>query len=349
LNPDADVDALVNTDQNFMKWTDRLKTAVQEGKELRFAPDRVRQGVYRPFVAKYIYFDPLLVHRRYQQHLYWPDANAKKENRLIWIKTGGEVPFFSLLVKAMPDLLPQGGSQCFPFYTYTEDGSERRENITDWALQQFQTRYGDPNISKWDIFHYVYAVLHHPQYRERYAANLRRELPRIPFVGEVGRAGPSAPPSERPKRGAVGTPRPTNDAALFHAFAAAGKKLAELHVGYEQQPEFPLRRRENPQSPLNWRVEKMRLSKDKTSLTYNDFLTLDGIPPETFEYRLGNRSALEWVIDQYQVSTDKRSGITNDPNRPDDPEYIVCLLGQVITVSLETVKVVKGLQPIVSA
>ena len=103
-----------------------------------------------------------------------------------------------------------------------------------------------------------------------------------------------------------------------------------------------MRRRENPQSPLNWRVEKMRLSKDKTSLTYNDFLTLDGIPPETFEYRLGNRSALEWVIDQYQVSTDKRSGITNDPNRPDDPEYIVRLLGQVITVSLETVKVVKG-------
>ena len=161
----------------------------------------------------------------------------------------------------------------------------------------------------------------------------------------VGRAVPSAPSSERPKRGAVGTPRPTNDASSFHAFATAGKKLAELHVGYEQQPEFPLHRRENPQSPLNWRVEKMRLSKDKTSLTYNDFLTLDGIPPETFEYRLGNRSALEWVIDQYQVSTDKRSGITNDPNRPDDPEYIVRLIGQVITLSLETVKVVKELPP----
>jgi predicted helicase len=129
----------------------------------------------------------------------------------------------------------------------------------------------------------------------------------------------------------------------FHAVAAAGKKLAELHVGYEQQPEFPLRRRENPNSPLNWRVEKMRLTKDKSSLTYNDFLTLDGIPPETFEYRLGNRSALEWVLDQYQVSTDKRSGITNDPNRPDDPEYIVRLLGQAITVSLETAKVVKAL------
>jgi predicted helicase len=116
----------------------------------------------------------------------------------------------------------------------------------------------------------------------------------------------------------------------------------------EQHPESPLSRRENPNSPLNWRVEKTRLSKDKSSLTYNDFLSLEGIPPESFEYRLGNQSALEWVIDQYQVSTDQRSGITNDPNRPDDPEYIVRVLGQVITVSLETVKVVKGLPALTS-
>jgi predicted helicase len=238
---------------------------------------------------------------------------------------------------------PGTGAQCFPFYTYAEDGGERRENITDWALQEFQTRYGDPKISKWDIFHYVYAVLHHPQYRERYAANLRRELPRIPFVGAEVTRLTLKPGAKATKDDRASSRRLLQDAAVFHAFAAAGKKLAELHVGYEHQPEFPLHRRENPQSPLNWRVEKMRLSKDKTSLTYNDFLTLDGIPPETFEYRLGNRSALEWVIDQYQVSIDKRSGITNAPNRPDDPEYIVRLLGQVITVSLETVKVVKGL------
>src|SRR5205085_12516602 len=101
---------------------------------------------------------------------------------------------------------------------------------------------------------------------------------------------------------------------------------------------YPLERIETPGKPLDWRVEKMKLSKDKRSLIYNDFLTLSGIPPEVFEYRLGNRSALEWIIDQYQVSTDKRSGITNDPNRADDPEYIVRLMGQVITVSLETVK-----------
>ena len=128
---------------------------------------------------------------------------------------------------------------------------------------------------------------------------------------------------------------------MFWLFVQAGRRLAELQVNYEQQIEYPLERVEKGQ--LNWRVEKMRLSKDKTTLVYNDFLTLKGIPLETYEYRLGNRSALEWVIDQYQVSTDKRSGIVNDPNRADDPEYIVRLVGQVITVSLGTMKVVKSL------
>jgi predicted helicase len=134
---------------------------------------------------------------------------------------------------------------------------------------------------------------------------------------------------------------PDNEA--FHDFAKAGKRLAELHVDYEKQKEYPLERREKPGEKLNLRVEKMRLSKDKQTLLYNDFLTLTGIPKETYDYRLGNRSALEWVIDQYQVSTDKRSGITNDPNRDDDKEYILRLIGQVITVSLETVKIVNAL------
>ena len=156
-------------------------------------------------------------------------------------------------------------------------------------------------------------MLHHPAYRTRYAANLKRELPRIPFAPD------------------------------FHAFAQAGKQLAELHVDYEKQPEYPLEIIENKNVPLDWRVEKMRLSKDKTQIVYNDFLTLSGIPAEAFEYRLGNRSALEWVIDQYQVSTDKRSGITNDPNRAEDQQYIVRLIGQVITVSLETMKIVRAL------
>jgi predicted helicase len=139
------------------------------------------------------------------------------------------------------------------------------------------------------------------------------------------------------------------DLDVFRQLVKAGERLAEIHVHYEQQPEYKLTKREKAGEKLNWRVTKMRLSKDKATLTYNDFLTLSGIPKKTYEYRLGNRSALEWVIDQYQVSTDKRSGITNDPNREDDPEYILRLIGQVITVSLETVKIVRSLPPLLNS
>lgn len=268
-------------------------------------------------------------------------------------------PFFALATDHIPDYLPQGGSQCFPFYSYTEDGTHRRENITDWALAQFRSRYSDPSITKWDIFHYIYAVLHHPEYRERYAANLRRDLPRILFIaaatnchsegpplgaegsmqpaGSIDAADPSIDPSTRKGRGSQ------DDTGVFKAFVSAGQRLAEIHVHYEQQPEYPLEKIEKRGEKLDYRVTKMKLNKDKTSLIYNQFLTLTGIPPAVYEYRLGNRSALEWVIDQYQVSTDKRSGITDDPNREEDPTYILRLIGQVISVSPETVQIVKAL------
>jgi predicted helicase len=145
----------------------------------------------------------------------------------------------------------------------------------------------------------------------------RRELPRIPLVGK--------------------------DANIFRAYVEIGRKLADLHVHYERAAEYPLKRVENPELPLDWRVKKTRLSKDKTAIVYNDFLTLAGVPEAAFAYRLGNRSALEWVIDQYQVSTDARSGIINDPNRGDEPDYIVKLMGRVITVSLETQKLIAAL------
>ncbi len=197
--------------------------------------------------------------------------------------------------------------------------------------------------------------------------NLRRELPRIPFASLTtchpeAAESPAKPktPNEGPMQLAGGTGasdksidpsarrqrEPQDDKALFKAYIAAGARLAEIHVHYEQQPEYKLTKTEKKGEQLDYRVTKMKLSKDKTTLIYNQFLTLSGIPPETYEYRLGNRSALEWIIDQYQVSTDKRSGITNDPNRADDPTYILRLIGQVITVSLETVATVRSLPPL---
>ena len=181
-------------------------------------------------------------------------------------------------------------------------------------VQQFREHYQDKKIDKRAIFHYVYGLLHHPGYRQKYADNLKRELPRLPFAPE------------------------------FRPFAKAGEKLAKLHLDYEQLKPWDLDLIETPGLPLSYRaLDKMRLSKDKLRLTVNPSLTLAPIPPEVFNYRLGNRSALEWVIDQYQVSTDKRSGITSDPNRADDDQYIVRLIGQVVRVSLETVEIVSGL------
>ena len=200
---------------------------------------------------------------------------------------------------------------------YQDDRRVIDADLTDpkQLIETLQTFFAHrpQEISEWDIFHYIYGLLHHPDYRERYQANLKRELPHLPF-----------------------TPN-------FWRFAKAGQRLSEIHVGYEGLPEYRLEFIETPDMPLNWRVEKMRFSKDKTQIVYNDFLTLGGIPPEALAYRLGNRSALEWIIDQYRVKEDKRSGIVNDPNRDDDPQYIVKLIQKVITVSLETMEIVGGL------
>jgi predicted helicase len=345
--PPKDIDAFVNPDPRFIKWTDRLKDALVNRQTLKFDQSNVRHALYRPYTRKTLYFDRLLNQRRYQQHHIFPTPTTEQENRIIWAKSGMDWPFFVLMADRLVDLLPQGGSMCYPFYCYNEDGANRQENITDWALEHFREDYGDETITKWDIFYHVYGLLHHPEYRAKYAENLKRELPRIPLAND------------------------------FWQFSKTGKELARLHIEYESLEPYPLKFIETGSSvaavyrppaltkgktgahraplqnaalkggatiPLSYRVEdKMRLAKDHRSLKVNDSLTLGGIPPEIFEYRLGNRSALEWVVDQYQVTEDKHSGIRSDPNRPDDPEYIVRLVGQIIRVSLETVKLVKSL------
>ena len=313
-NQGADLDDFLLSDSTRISWSGDLKQELKKGKTGQFELKNVRRSLYRPFTESNLYYDRLMNNSVYLFHSIFPTSDSEIENRAICLTAVGNTkPFHCLMTRQIPDLHLTGDSQCFPFYTYSEDGSNRRENITDWALAEFRTRYRDHTISKWDIFHYVYGLLHHPVYRERYQANLKRELPRIPYAPD------------------------------FRAFAAAGARLAAIHVGYEEQPQYPLQQVETPEMPLDWRVEKMRLSKDKTQLRYNGFLTLDGIPAEAFAYRLGNRSALDWVIDQYRVKTDKRSGIVNDPNRADDQEYIVRLIGKVISVSVETVEIVVGL------
>jgi len=185
--------------------------------------------------------------------------------------------------------------------------------------------------------------LHHPAYRTKFADNLKRELPRIPLAPAVEvRAGAPATGQGEMADGPFAC-APARTSSGFWAFATAGKSLARLHLDYEKLEPWDLLWIETAE-PLSYRVDdKMRLSKDKTTLRVNDSLALGRIPAEVFQYRLGNRSALDWVIDQFQVSEDKRSGIRSDPNRADDKEYIVRLIGQVVRVSVETVRIVAAL------
>ena len=314
-NRNINIDDFVVSDDAKISWSESLKRKLKSGKTIDFSQENIRPSLYRPFTKSNLYFDRMLTERVYVFPSIFPTPEAETENRSICVNgIGSSKPFNGLIVGVIPCLGILDANQCFPFYTYNEDGTNRQENITDWALAAFRKHYSDESISKWDIFHYTYGILHHHKYREKYQANLKRDLPHIPFAED------------------------------FRGFANAGVRLADIHVNYESQPKYNgLQYIETPNMPIDWRVEKMKLSKDKTQLVYNDFLTIEGIPAEVFDYRLGTRSALEWIIDQYRVKVDKRSGIVNDPNRADAPRYIVDLIGQVISVSLQTVEIVNRL------
>ena len=321
--PITDVDSFVNSDKTFVKWTDRLKDALVRGQRLKYDSKKIRAAVYRPFSGQFLYFDDLLIHRRYKQQKFFPAGKTTKENLAICASVSSERPFSCLAVDRVPAKEIVGGfgspGQVFPLYTYRDEDLGREENIPLYTLQHFQKHYKDKSIARRDIFDYVYGLLHHADYRANYAENLKRDLARVPLSGS---------------------------AADFRAFSAAGKRLVDLHVNYEEQQEFPLKFVENAEVALDWRVEAMKLSKDRDAICYNEFLTLARVPREAFDYRLGNRSALEWVIDQYRVTRDERDSILCDPNRDADERYIVRLIGQVITVSLETQKIIAGLPPL---
>ena len=167
-DPNAPIENFIDTTDPRIKWSHRVKASLKKLELSNYEDSHFRTALYRPFTQKYLYFDNFWNERRYQQYRIFPTPETETENRVIWLKVGQEWPMFALMVSKIPEALPQGGSQCFPFYTYDEDGINRRENITDWALAQYRAHYQDDTITKWDIFHYVYALLHHPDYRERY-------------------------------------------------------------------------------------------------------------------------------------------------------------------------------------
>jgi len=315
------IDDFVHYDR--IKWSRNLKRWFRQQREMIVDPDAVCETIYRPFTKMQLHFQRMIVDEVATVGDFFRTPVSHKENRVILAPSaGGRSPFWCFIGNRVPNLnfVSIDSAQCFPLYTYEDDGKRRVDNIPLFTLQHFQKHYKDKAITREDIFYYVYGLLHHPEYRSGYAENLKRDLARVPLSGT---------------------------AADFQAFGAAGRKLADLHVNYEAQKPFPLKHVENPEARLDWRVEAMKLSKDRNAIQYNEFLMLAGIPNETFEYRLGNRSALEWVIDQYRVTRDERGDILCDPNRDDDEQYIVRLVGQVITVSLETRKIIAGLPPLV--
>jgi len=326
------IDDFVNNDDKKIKWSSSLKNRLKQTKqtkEIYFDKQKIRVSLYRPYVKIRTYFDSTLIHRQGYFHHIFPTPETEQENRVICVGGYGRRSFAVFMSNVIPDLNFYGDpQQSFPFYIYDDEGGTRRENITDWALQEFQAQHGG-SVTKWDIFYYVYGVLHDPTYRTRFADNLKKDLPRIPILPN------------------------------FTAYRDAGKRLATLHLDYEKQPRFRDLQWEHAKDgdgkpvPVSYRVQKMKaISTEKhpngyaiiSAIQVNPTLTITNIPPEASAYRLGNRSALEWIIDQYQVKTDKRSGITSDPNTySEDERYIIELVERVVTVSVETVKAVAGL------
>ena len=344
---DAAVDGFIDTDPAQISWTRSLKAELSKGRQFAFEPASLIPSLYRPFTKQWLYFNRRLNEYVFLMPRIFPDAAA--ENLVIQVnaKYNG-VGFIAIISNALPDLHCNGDSQCFPLYLYdtaAEDAPEtpkqdalfandqqavtgqrpRRDAITDAGLAHFQSAYPGEAISKEDVFYYVYGLLHSPDYRERYADNLAKELPRIPRV---------------------------KTAADFWAFSKAGRELATLHLNYETIEPYPLQIEGGGLllRDTDYRVEKMRYGKDKdkTTLHYNDKITLTGIPLAAYDYVVNGKPALDWVVERQSVKTDKASGIVNDANdwaveTMGNPKYPLELFCRVVTVSLETMKIIQSL------
>ncbi len=312
-----------------IKWTEELEAHLERGTELEFQPTRIRKSLYRPFVAVPTYYAKVLTHRTYQQDSIFP-IDEPWENEALCFVAGSRLDFAVVATDVLPNyaIFSLDPAQSASLYRHDETGN-RVDNITDWALKQFTTHYADEigkgktarKITKEAIFHYCYAVLHDPLYREKYAQNLRREFPHIPFY------------------------------AQFWQWAAWGEALMALHIGYETVAPFALTRHDEPDAKARAAglQPKALLKSDPVAgtLTLDSETTLRGVPPEAWIYKLGNRCALDWVLDQYKEKKPKDPTIREkfDTYRfCDYKEKVIDLLLRVTTVSVETVRIVAAMK-----
>ena len=321
-------------DPRKISWSSNFQRDWERKIKKHYDESAIRDAVFRPFSKQKLYFSKEIDHRIGTFQLIFPTISQK--NIAICVTgIGGKKTSSVFISRIIPDPhILDSGAQCFPLYYYKQksicqptlfDGKNtaqytRHDGITDFILERCRTNYG-PKVTKEDIFYYVYGLLHSSDYRQTFADDLKKELPRLPLV-------------EKP--------------ADFWAFSKAGRALADLHLNYETQPPCPDVVVEGAESG-QFQVKKMRFPNkaDKSVIEYNPWIKLTHIPLDAYEYVVNGRSPIEWIMDRYQIRTDKDSGITNDPNdwatEHGKPRYILDLLLSVITVSLETLKIIQGL------
>lgn len=329
------VDAFLHS-KNLIKWSKMIKRdKLRKEKKGCFDVKDIRFVNYRPFTKQFLYFGYIPIDLRGLFDFIFPEEN--ENNAVIAVNHTSSKDFNVLISDKLIDLHFNGDSQCLPLYRYDSAGN-RIDNITDWGLEQFRSHYKDKKIEKEDIFHYVYAVLHNPAYRKKYELNLKREFPRIPLYKD------------------------------FYKWAKWGKQLVELHINYETVKHYPLKVITSDTKSKHKKVikemfevheplpmygrqpkikVKLKADKERGIIAIDELTTMSGIPKEAWEYRLGNRSALEWILDQYKEKKPSDPTILEKFNTyrfADYKDKVIDLLKRVCAVSVDTMKVVREME-----
>ena len=295
----------------LIKWSEATRHHFQRRRRVIYSEANRLQSLHRPFIVKHYFADTVMNDRLTGNHYEMFGDDLRQPNQIINLCMNGRF-FYSVAAARLTDWHFTGDTQCLPLYRYTADG-ERVSNITEWGLRQFREHYGDDAISAEDIFAYTYAVLHDPAYRDKYAIDLLREFPRLPFYDD------------------------------FPAWVAIGQKLLDLHIGFESVEPFGLARED-----LDGDAKRviLRADWDAGVIRLDDQTRLIGVPESAWRYRLGSRSALEWVLDQYKERRPRDPTIAakfNTYRFADYKERVIDLLQRVCTVSVETMRIVDGI------
>lgn len=351
-NKDITINKFINTDKTKIAWSGALKKDLKNNKKSLFKKTNIVQSLYRPFTKQYCYFNRQWNERVYQMPKIFPEIGIT--NLVIGLNGRGSRKGFNCLISNVitdNQLLENG--QCFPLKLYApilgEQSDEKigmfgdsdniveadsgqkykvKDGITDEGLKHFTDYYQDTKISKEDLFYYIYGLLHSPDYKKRFANNLVKDLPRIPQVKDI---------------------------ADFWTFSKSGRKLADLHINYENKEPYAVSYKDGNMTiemmvDKDFYVEKMRFAnkEDKSTIIYNHNITIHDIPLEAYDYVVNGKSAIEWVMDRQRIATHPDSQIINNPNdwaneEMNNPKYPLELLLKVITISVETVGIIKKL------